>query len=81
MPQDKDSIIEGEAVKYLKAIMLLQIRQLAEESEQAKIEVLLANAGFTHKEIAGFLGRSREAIAKSISRNKQQQVTNGSEEQ
>lgn len=61
---------EDEVVRYLKAIMLLQLRQFSEESESVKPEVLLLKAGFTHREIADFLGKSPDAVSKTISRAK-----------
>ena len=71
MSQDR-SKPNDESVKYLKAIMLLQLNQLMDEAERMKPEVVLTNAGFVQREIAEFLGKSQPAISKSISRAKQQ---------
>jgi DNA-directed RNA polymerase specialized sigma24 family protein len=57
-----------ELVKYLRALVYLQARQLSDEHEAAKPEVLLANAGLSYKEIAEMLGKKEPAVAKAVSR-------------
>ena len=62
-----------ELVRYLRALLLLQLQaaQVAAERGQAlpiKPEVILADAGFSHRDIAGMLGKSQMAVAKAISR-------------
>ena len=58
-----------DAVRYLRALVFLQIQSLSRDSS-SRPEVLLDRAGFAHKEIAVFLGKSVHAISKSISRYK-----------
>lgn len=59
-----------EMVKYLKALVYLQVQQVAGTSAFAKPELLLSQAGFTHKEVAEILGKKPAAVAKAISRAK-----------
>ncbi len=61
-------MILEELVKYLRALVLLQVGFSG--TGAAKPEVLLAKAGFTHKEIAELLSKSQAAVAKAISRAK-----------
>jgi DNA-directed RNA polymerase specialized sigma24 family protein len=61
-----------ELTKYLKALVLIELGRL-QESERAgktgpKAELLLADAGFSHKEISEMLGKSAGAVAKAVSR-------------
>ena len=56
-----------ELVKYLKALVLLQLHA-DENGNTHKPEVLLAKAGFAHKEIADLLGKKQAAVSKAISR-------------
>ena len=62
-----------ELVKYLKALVFLQLQVATGSTAFSKPEVLLAKAGFTHKEIADLLGKKQSAVAKSISRAQQAQ--------
>jgi hypothetical protein len=57
-----------ELVKYMKALLLLQLHT-NEEGLAMKPEVLLAKAGFAHKEIADLLGKNQAAVSKAISRS------------
>jgi len=62
-----------ELVRYARALLLLQLKQVAILAETGKgpvvrAEVLLANAGFGAKEIADLLGKNYAAVAKSLSR-------------
>jgi len=59
-----------ELVKYLAALVALQVRALMEKDDPqpVKPELLLAAAGFTAKEIAGLTGKTVPAVAKAITR-------------
>jgi DNA-directed RNA polymerase specialized sigma24 family protein len=60
-----------ELVKYMRALVALQLRALSSDDEpQAKPEILLNQAGFTAREIAELTGRSQAAVAKALSRAK-----------
>jgi DNA-directed RNA polymerase specialized sigma24 family protein len=59
-----------ELVKYLRASVLLQIQATLDPDEVAKPEVILARAGFSHKEIAELLDKNAAAVAKAISRDR-----------
>jgi len=52
-----------ELVKYLKALTFLQVNAMTGKSAFQKPEVLLVRAGFTHKEVGEFLGKSENAVA------------------
>ena len=60
-----------EMVKYLKALTFLQLQTVTGGAAYAKPELLLERAGFNHKEIADMLGKTHQAVSKSISRAKQ----------
>ena len=62
-----------ELAKYLRALLLLQISTLPEDTAKSgravpKVDVLLADAGFSQKEISDMLGKSGAAVAKAIYR-------------
>jgi predicted transcriptional regulator len=59
-----------ELVKYMKALVMLQTRLIAESLPAVKLEVILSAAGLSHREIAEMLGKSQAAVAKTISRSK-----------
>lgn len=59
-----------EMIKYLRALVILQARTLAETQPGLKLDVLLSAAGLNHKEIAAITGKSQAAVAKSISRSR-----------
>ena len=59
-----------ELAKYLRASVLLQIQATLDPAAVAKPEVVLARAGFSHKEIAELLDKNMAAVAKAISRGK-----------
>jgi DNA-directed RNA polymerase specialized sigma24 family protein len=63
---------EDELIKYLKANLLLQIRNLPndENQDKKKLEILLYKAGFAHQEIAEILGKSYASVRKAVSRAK-----------
>ena len=60
-----------ELVKYLKALVYLQVQSLAASPEFGKLELVLHRAGFKSPEIAAILGKKEAAVRKSISRAKQ----------
>jgi hypothetical protein len=67
MASDRDEAL----LPYLKALLLLQLEALRnEEIFDAKPELLLDRAGIDKKEIAEMLGKTYEAVAKTITRAK-----------
>jgi hypothetical protein len=56
-------------VKYLKALLILQLHAGDPESSR-KPELLLANAGLSAAEIAPLLFKNEAAVAKAISRSR-----------
>ena len=58
----------GELLKYIKALLLLEVQRLNTEEEPIKPEVLLARAGLNAREIAELLGKNSTAVAKAIQR-------------
>lgn len=62
-----------EMVKYLKALVFLQLQATTGNAAFEKPELLLAQAGFVHREIAEILGKKPGAVAKVISRAKKAQ--------
>ena len=62
---------QDEVVKYLRASLLLQLRELdGNENGDLKPEVLLSQAGFSHQEIADLLGKNYNAVRMAIARSK-----------
>lgn len=63
-----------ELVKYLRALVLLQLQTAQDVAERSgrplKLALLLADAGLAQKEIADMLGRTTTAVAKEISRGR-----------
>jgi DNA-directed RNA polymerase specialized sigma24 family protein len=59
-----------EVVKYLKALLALQVRVFSEAQPAIKVEVLLNRVGLTHAEIAEVTGKKTAAVAKTISRSR-----------
>ena len=65
-----------ELIKYMRALVLLQLQAApatpagGPAPAGAKAELLLARAGFAHREIAEMLGKTPAAVAKAISRAK-----------
>lgn len=54
-------------IKYLKANLLMQIRNLPEnENKEEKLEFVLYRAGFSRAEIAELLGKKYETVKKTI---------------
>jgi hypothetical protein len=67
MASDRDDAL----LPYLKALLLLQLEALRnEEIFEAKPELLLDRAGIDKKEIAEMLGKTYEAVTKTITRAK-----------
>jgi DNA-directed RNA polymerase specialized sigma24 family protein len=59
-----------EVVKYLKALIALQVQAMTGEADSVKPEVLLARAGLSSGEIAAILGKKPNAVAMTLSRAK-----------
>jgi DNA-directed RNA polymerase specialized sigma24 family protein len=59
-----------ELVRYMRALLALQARAIAERQPDLKLEVLLAAAGLNHREIAVVLGKTQAAVSKTISRSR-----------
>ena len=59
-----------ELIKYMRALVYLQARQLSGEATAIKTEILLANAGLSYREISDMTGKSEPAIAKAVSRGR-----------
>jgi DNA-directed RNA polymerase specialized sigma24 family protein len=61
-----------ELAKYLRALLLLDIHRTQKLAQSAdsllRIELLLSDAGFSHQEIAGLVGKKVPAVSKAISR-------------
>jgi DNA-directed RNA polymerase specialized sigma24 family protein len=57
-----------EMIRYLKALTFLQLQALTGGAAYQKPEQLLERAGFAHKEIADMLGKSPNAVTKTIIR-------------
>ena len=61
-----------EMVKYLRALTFLQLQSITGGAAYQKPELLLERAGFSHKEIADILGKSANAVTKTLLRAKAQ---------
>ena len=59
-----------EMIKYLKALTFLQLQALTGGTAYQKPEQLLERAGFAHREIAEMLGKSPNAVTKTLIRAK-----------
>jgi DNA-directed RNA polymerase specialized sigma24 family protein len=59
-----------DVVKYLKASFLLQLQNFTAKDEEVKPELLLARAGFSHREIGKLLGKKPDTVTKAIRRAK-----------
>lgn len=59
-----------ELIKYIKALLLVQIHTASVDGDDMKPEVMLSRAGLRHAEIADLLGKKAPAVAKVISRAK-----------
>jgi DNA-directed RNA polymerase specialized sigma24 family protein len=58
----------GEMVKYIKALLLLEVYRLSKSDDSAKPEILLSRAGLSAREIAELLGKNLAAVAKALQR-------------
>lgn len=74
MAESPKSAGQDDVVKYLRANLLLQLREsFGDENEtlaNLKPEALLHRSGFTHQEIADLLGKNPDAVRKAVSRSK-----------
>jgi DNA-directed RNA polymerase specialized sigma24 family protein len=72
-----------ELVRLTRAMLLLQISQVRAAAGEApgnlKLEIILADAGFAHREIAAILEKSVPAVSKAISRARIARVKTGEE--
>jgi hypothetical protein len=59
-----------ELIKYLKALVFLQVQTLSGGEAFQKPELLLSRAGLTAREIAEVIGKNPAAVAKAIERAK-----------
>lgn len=59
-----------ELVKYMKALVFLQVQQVTGQSAFSKPELLLFQAGLSQKEIGEILGKKPSAVGMAISRAK-----------
>lgn len=63
--------MDEEILKYLKVLVYLQVRaQFGSEDEEAKPEVALLKLGLSREEIAALLGKSKNAVKKTILRSR-----------
>jgi hypothetical protein len=63
-----DNKNSGELVKYIKALLLLQIQGLDKNHDPIKPEALLSRAGLSAREIADLLGKNSAAVTKALQR-------------
>jgi hypothetical protein len=63
------STSETQIEKYLRALLYFQVRSAYGQIDD-KPELFLARAGFTHSEIAILVGKTADAVSKTISRAK-----------
>jgi DNA-directed RNA polymerase specialized sigma24 family protein len=63
-----NDLATGELVKYLKALVALQVQVIAGNKEAGKPEVLLARVGLPARDIADVLGKSQDAVVKTLQR-------------
>lgn len=73
---------ENQTVKYLRAMVYLQLQDQAGGAStfRGKPELLLAKAGFKAREIGDILGKKESAVAKAISRARLVSATEDSDE-
>lgn len=64
-----------EMVKYLRALVFLNLEARSGETVFAKPELLLSRAGFKVKEIAEIVGKKESAVAKAIERARKSKST------
>ncbi len=60
-----------ELVKYLRALVALELRRAMNGGDEpVRADLVLADLGFSAKEIAGLSGKSVAAVAKAITRGR-----------
>ncbi len=69
IPRDSEGFVD-ELLRYTRALVFLQLQQVTGADTFGRPELLLARAGFPHREIADLLGKSPAAVAKAISRGR-----------
>jgi DNA-directed RNA polymerase specialized sigma24 family protein len=62
--------MDEEILKYLKVLVYLQARAQFGGDEESKPEVALHKAGLSREEIADLLGKSTNAVNKTIQRSR-----------
>ncbi len=55
-------------IRYTKALVAIQIQAMSKNEDPVKPEILMARAGLPAKEIAELLGKSPDAVKKTIQR-------------
>jgi DNA-directed RNA polymerase specialized sigma24 family protein len=68
-----------ELVKYLRALVLLQVQAMSGDEAPVKVEITLSRAGFSAREIAEMTGKTQAAVAKAISRARAKKGTDTDE--
>jgi DNA-directed RNA polymerase specialized sigma24 family protein len=58
----------SDLVRYTKALVAIQIQAMSKNEDPIKPEILMARAGLPAKEIAELLGKSPDAVKKTIQR-------------
>lgn len=58
----------SDLVRYTKALIGIQIQAMSKNEDPVKPEILMARAGLPAKEIADLLGKSPDAVKKTIQR-------------
>lgn len=58
----------SDLVRYTKALVAIQIQAMSKNEDPIKPEILMARAGLPVKEIAELLGKSPDAVKKTIQR-------------
>jgi DNA-directed RNA polymerase specialized sigma24 family protein len=65
-----DEKTANELVKLTKAVLLAQLQTLERPEKRERLEVVLARAGLTAREIAALLKKGEHAVSKAIQRGK-----------
>ena len=63
-----DNKNSNELVKYMKALLLLQVQGLDKTHDPIKPEILFSRAGLNAREIAELLGKNSAAVTKALQR-------------
>ena len=64
-------------LKYLRALLILQLNANAKEADKEEPEFLLTRAGFSQKETAKLLGITQPAVSQTLSRAKNKKPGTG----